>query len=418
MAVRVALCRVRAAGRRIPVVYRPAYHQGHGDPGRPAQRGHRGPRRPRQDHPGRRDALAVRRLPGQPAGRRAGDGLGGAGAREGHHDPGQEHVGAPRRAQGQHRRHPGTRGLRRRGGAEPAHGRRRAAARRRLRGPAAPDPVRAAQGPGRPAAGGAGGQQGGPPRRAAGRGGGRGLRAVPRPRRRREPDRVPHRLRQRARRTRVPDGRRAGRRPRAPVRRAAGPRAGARLHARRAPAGPGHQPGRLELRGPAGRVPGARGDHHARRGGGLVPGRRHDRARPGERALRDRGARAGAGRVGRSGGDRRRRRPARRDHRRDPGRPRGPEAAAGHRRRRAQPGADHRHQHLTPGGPRRHPAHGERRAGAARGRARRQRLPARGDPPTAPMPGRSRAAASCSSRCWSRRCAARASSSRWASPGC
>ena len=46
----------------------------------------------------------------------------------------------------QHHRHPRPRRLRRRGRARPVDGRRRRAARRRLRGPAAADPVRAAQG--------------------------------------------------------------------------------------------------------------------------------------------------------------------------------------------------------------------------------------------------------------------------------
>ena len=46
----------------------------------------------------------------------------------------------------QHHRHPRPRRLRRRGRARPVDGRRRRAARRRLRGPAAADPLRAAQG--------------------------------------------------------------------------------------------------------------------------------------------------------------------------------------------------------------------------------------------------------------------------------
>ena len=84
--------------------------------------------------------------------RRARDGLQRPGAREGHHDPREEHRGAaPRRRTAatrhdQHHRHPRPRRLRRRGRARPVDGRRRRAARRRLRGPAAADPLRAAQG--------------------------------------------------------------------------------------------------------------------------------------------------------------------------------------------------------------------------------------------------------------------------------
>ena len=57
-------------------------------------------------------------------------------------------VGPLRGREAQHRRHPGPRGLRRRGGARADDGRRRAAAGGRLRGPAAPDALRAAQGAG------------------------------------------------------------------------------------------------------------------------------------------------------------------------------------------------------------------------------------------------------------------------------
>ena len=81
-------------------------------------------------------------------------------AREGHHHPRQEHRRAlrrhrraARRRDHQHHRHPRPRRLRRRGRARPVDGRRRRAARRRLRGPAAADPVRAAQGARRAAAG-------------------------------------------------------------------------------------------------------------------------------------------------------------------------------------------------------------------------------------------------------------------------
>ncbi len=77
-------------------------------------------------------------------------------------------------------------------------------------GPAAPDPVRAAQGARAPAAGDPGHQQGRPSRRADRRGRRRGLRAVPRSRRRRVADRVPDRLHQRQGRPGLAAG---GRRP-------------------------------------------------------------------------------------------------------------------------------------------------------------------------------------------------------------
>ena len=165
---------------------------------RPPQRRHRRPRRPRQDDPRRRHALAVRRLPRQPGRRRSRHGLDGPRAREGHHDPRQEHVGPLPRRQAQHHRHARPRGLRRRGRARADDGRRHPAARRRLRGPAAADALRPAQGARGPAAGDPRRQQGRPARRAHRRGRRRGLRALPRPRRRRGADRVPDRLLQRA----------------------------------------------------------------------------------------------------------------------------------------------------------------------------------------------------------------------------
>ncbi len=85
--------------------------------------------------------------------RRARDGLERPRAREGHHDPRQEHGDhvqrhARRRRPDHHQRdrHPRPRRLRRRGRARPVDGRRRRAAGRRVRGPAAADPLRAAQG--------------------------------------------------------------------------------------------------------------------------------------------------------------------------------------------------------------------------------------------------------------------------------
>ena len=84
----------------------------------------------------------------------------------------------------QHHRHPRPRRLRWRGRARPVDGRRRRAARRRLRGPAAADPLRAAQGARRRHAGHPGGQQDRPPRRPDRRGRRRDLRALPGPARR------------------------------------------------------------------------------------------------------------------------------------------------------------------------------------------------------------------------------------------
>ena len=68
------------------------------------------------------------------------------------------------------------------------------------RGPAAPDPLRAPQGARGPPARDRRGQQGRPRRRPRRRGRARGRGAVPRPRRRRAPDRLPDRLLQRAHR--------------------------------------------------------------------------------------------------------------------------------------------------------------------------------------------------------------------------
>ena len=77
---------------------------------------------------------------------RTGHGLQRPRAREGHHDPRQEHVGAVGRGHAQHRRHTRPRRLRWRGRAGAHHGRRHRPARRRRRGAAAADPLRAAQG--------------------------------------------------------------------------------------------------------------------------------------------------------------------------------------------------------------------------------------------------------------------------------
>ncbi len=97
---------------------------GAANPRQPAQRRDRRPRRPRQDHARRRHAVAVRGVLAAPGrrglGQRARHGQQRPGAREGHHDPREEHGGrlhvAGRRARDdQHHRHPRPRRLRWRG---------------------------------------------------------------------------------------------------------------------------------------------------------------------------------------------------------------------------------------------------------------------------------------------------------------
>ena len=134
------------------------------------QRRHRRPRRSRQDDARRRDALAVRSVPREPGRRRARHGHRRPGAREGDHDPRQEHGRPLPRDEDQHRRHAGPCGLRRRGRARADDGRRRPPAGRRQRRPSAPDPVRAAQGARVAAAGDPRRQQGRPAGRADRRG--------------------------------------------------------------------------------------------------------------------------------------------------------------------------------------------------------------------------------------------------------
>ena len=153
-------------GRRSPPVRLPEPPYDDHSSKRPAQlRDHR-PRRPWQDDARRRHALADRNLPQRPGRGRARDGLDGLGEGEGDHDPRQEHRGRPRRSQVQHRRHPGPRRLRRRGGAGADDGRRGAAAGRRVGGAAAADALRAAQGARPAAADHPRRQQGRPARRA------------------------------------------------------------------------------------------------------------------------------------------------------------------------------------------------------------------------------------------------------------
>ena len=105
-------------------------------------------RRPWQDHTRRRAAARHRHVRRPPGGGRPRHGLQRPGARAGHHDPRQGRLDHLEGRQDQPGRHARPRRLRRRGRARPDHGRRRAAARRRRRGPAAADPLRAAEGAG------------------------------------------------------------------------------------------------------------------------------------------------------------------------------------------------------------------------------------------------------------------------------
>ena len=212
-----------------------------------------------------------------------------------------------RRRDDQHRRHARPRRLRRRGRAGAVDGRRRAAARRRLRGPAPPDPLRAAQDARGQAAGDPRHQQGRPARRPHRRGRPRRRGAVPRPRRRRRPARLPDRLLRVARgqgvdgasgRRRRPARRR--RRPGAADRPAGRAHPGPELRPGHAAAGARHQPRRLAVRRAPGAVPRPVG--HAAQGppGRMVPRRRHDRAGQDRRAVHHRRPRPGPRRRGRA----------------------------------------------------------------------------------------------------------------------
>ncbi len=296
--------------------------------------------------------MADRHLPQGPGCCRAGDGFDGPRAREGDHDPRQEHRRHPRRRQVQHRRHAGARRLRRRGGAGADDGRRGAAPGRRLRGTAAADPLRPPQGAGAQAADRPRRQQGRPARRAHCGGGGRGLRALHRPRRRLRADRLPDRLHEREGRLGLTRGGGRGREPDAAARPDAGEDPGADLRRGDAAAGPRHQPRRLPLRRAAGDLPRPSGNDPLRAADRLVSRRRQRPASGGLRALCHPGAGAGRRRGGGAGRNHRRRRDRRGDDRRDAGRPRGPAAAAGDHGRRALALGRDRDQHLAPG---RHP---------------------------------------------------------------
>ena len=240
----------------------------------------------------------------------------------------------------------------------------------------------------------------------------RGLRAVPRPRRRRGADRVPDRLLQRAGRPRVARGSRRPVRQPAPAHgsaRRADSRA--RVRARPSAAGAGHEPRRLALRRPARALPRAPGHDQARPDGRLVSRRRDDRERRRSpsctsptTSTASRPTRPGPGEIIAIAGI--------------------PEITIGETL--ADPddprplpviSVDEPSLSVTIGintsplsGQRRLEGHRPPAAEPARRRAHRQRRPARARHRAARTPGRSRAAASCSSRCSSRSCAARATS--------
>ena len=234
----------------------------------------------------------------------------------------------------------------------------------------------------------------------------RGLRAVPRPRRRRASDRVPDRLLQRQGGRRLahlrarPDARERH------ARAAAGPAAradpGAALRGGPPAAGARHEPRRLALRRPARDLPGAQRHDPQGPADRVVPRGRLDRESAGRRALRHRGARPRRCRRGRSGRDHRGRRHRRGHDRRDARRPRRPAPAAGDHRRRARDVDHDRRQHLAAGGPRGRQDDRAPDQDAPRPGAGRQRLAARLRTPSARTPTRSRGAASCSWRCSSR----------------
>ena len=377
---------------------------------RPPQRCNRCARRPRQDDARRRDALAVRLVPREPGRERARHGLGRPGAREGDHDPRQEHLGAARRREDQHHRHARARGLRRRGGARPDDGRRHPAARRRLRRPAAADALRPAQGareaPARRAR-----RQQGRPAGCAGRGGReRGLRALPRPRRHRVADRVPDRLRRRPRRPRRSRARRARRQPGSALRDAARDDPAAVVRPRAPAAGAGHESRRVRVRRPPGAP--ARPARDAPQGPAdrVVPRERHDRERARDGALHHAGARPRARRRSRPRRDRRAGRAAGGDDRRDDRRSRESAPAARDGGRRAEPLDHDRDQHVAARRHRGHAADREPGQGSVSTRSSSATSPCASCRRCARTRGRCRAAASCSSRCLPRSCAAKASS--------
>ncbi len=258
---------------------------------RPAQRRHRGARRPRQDHARGRDAVAVGLVPReQDVAERVMDSMDlerekgitilAKNTAVQHGDVKFNIIDTPGHADfgGEVER-----GL--------TMGRRRRAARRRERGAAAADALRPAQGariapPRRPDR-----QQGRPPGRARGGGRERGVRALPRPRRRRAADRVPDRLLQRARGEGGLQAGRARTGSRAAVPNAA--RVGSRAELRPEASAPGarHEPRRLAVRRAACALPRPSRDVEEGCADRMVPCRRDDRERADHRDVHHRGAR-------------------------------------------------------------------------------------------------------------------------------
>ena len=230
---------------RLPMARHSCHHHARrGHPRRRPRHRHRGPRRSRQDHARGRHAPPVRRLPRRPGGHGPGHGLHGPRARARHHHPRQADRHHLQGRAPQHRGHARPCRLRRRGRAQPAHGRLGPAARGRRRGAAAADPLRPLQGHGPAPAGHRGHQQDRPRRRAARGRPGRRLRALHGPRRDRPPDRVPHRLHQRPHGHGQPRPRRARPGPAAAHGPARGAHAAAAPRARPPAAAARHQPRR------------------------------------------------------------------------------------------------------------------------------------------------------------------------------
>ncbi len=250
----------------------------------------------------------------------------------------------------------------------------------------------------------------------------RGRGAVPGPRRRHRPDRLPDRLRQRPRGPRLAGATRRHRRPRQPTSprcsscssttcppRATTPSTRCRPGSRTST--PASSSGASRC---AGSVTGRSAGASRSRGAG--PTARIERAKIGG-ALRHRDPRTDRGRRGRPGRDHRRGRARRRHDRRDAApTPSDPDPLP-------VISVDEPSLAMTIGvntsplaGRDGEQAHRPPDQGPPRRRAGRQREPAGARPPNGPTPGRSTPAASCSSRSWSRRCAARASSSPSASP--
>ena len=142
-------------------------------------------------------------------------------------------------------------------------------------------------------------------------------------------------------------------------------------------AGARHQPRRRRVRRPPRALP--HPPRHAPQGraGRVVPRRRDDRERAHHRAVRHRRPRRVSPPTRRGRGDRRDRRSAGGDDRRDDRRPCRPAPAAGDDRGRAVPLDHDRDQHLAARRHRGRPPHRLDGQGASRPRARRQRLAAR-----------------------------------------